>query len=763
MMNVGSILSEPRSTERLKGSTDEAIRFLKEFDPTGWHNLVVINPEGGDLEGRTFAPNSENAVRKFIEEYNGRWNIYYSVNEPKPNSPNKKLKKKNIGRIRAVHLDLDAPNDARQDPAGLSELKATIKSTIDAIERNAAAPEIGAIIDSGGGFNVLWFLDEKLPAPENTEAVEAQNYGLLKLFGADPGTHNIDRLLRLPGTVNLPNKIKRKRGRQISVSKLVNIYPSDPTDLDDLAAWVAPVAPKREADAPTAVAIELDMDAIKECATFDDLPEDLRERFHEACEKDPKLQRLWGGDSSVLGKDKSGSGFSLELAARLKQLGGFTATEFGMLVHVWDYSSADKDKINARYIERAWTRSRDPGPSAEDEFEPLPPLSMQWVQSLSTENIKPREWIAGTFAAARNVTGLIAPGGAGKTTFLIALALAVATGRDDIIGMPVHKKGRVLLWNQEDEKDELQRRLVAAAAHFNIPESEVIDKILIGSGVDRRLVIDKRVGDRIVASKDATEIEEAIKTAGDICLAIFDPLVELHSADENNNGEMAAVTGIFREIAVRTNCAVVLAHHTRKPPNAANRESYAGNMDAARGAGSINFAARIVCTLYTVDPNTAKAYGIAEGDCRLYVRLDDAKANMSLLSGDPRFFKRESVLIDGFGGDPVGVLRPVKLARRLRSTETKAEDDARTREAVVALLHRAEGHRMAVTTIADDLIDTGVAEDMSSDTLQKRLKTMFENPQTYENGYVIRSETCSVKGKPGRSALLILEIAESSK
>jgi hypothetical protein len=40
-------------------------------------------------------------------------------------------------------------------------------------------------------------------------------------LGAKAGTQNIDRILRLPGTINLPNKAKLKAGRTACPTKLI--------------------------------------------------------------------------------------------------------------------------------------------------------------------------------------------------------------------------------------------------------------------------------------------------------------------------------------------------------------------------------------------------------------------------------------------------------------------------------------------------------------------------------------------------------------
>jgi hypothetical protein len=277
-----------------------------------------------------------------------------------------------------------------------------------------------------------------------------------------------------------------------------------------------------------------------------------------------------------------------------------------------------------------------------------------------------------------------------------------------------------------------------------------------------RVDVARKDGDCVLRSRDAIDVEAFI-TDNEIGLAIFDPFVELHPVNENDNVEIAAVGRIFRRIAVNGGCSVVLAHHTRKPPNAANRESYAGDMDAGRGAGALNGVARMVATLYTVDPATGKKYGLSEADARSHVRFDDAKANLALVSGEPRFFRREGVTIGGFGGEEVGVLRPVTLSRVRSSTESKADDDAKTRSAVAGLLRSVEGRRMAITAIAGNLMDSGTVELVSLDALRKRLTEMFKKPQEYENGDVVRGFNGTIKGKTGRSMQLILDVAEKRK
>ena len=56
---------------------------------------------------------------------------------------------------------------------------------------------------------------------EDVAEIEDRNKALAAKLGTTRGTHNVDRLLRLPGTINHPNAAKRKKGRVACVSSIV--------------------------------------------------------------------------------------------------------------------------------------------------------------------------------------------------------------------------------------------------------------------------------------------------------------------------------------------------------------------------------------------------------------------------------------------------------------------------------------------------------------------------------------------------------------
>ena len=127
----------------------------------------------------------------------------------------KKATKGDIAAIEYLHVDAD-PN-ADETP---EQFKARLSPQFSTC---ASPPTF--VIDSGNGVQPLWRLDTpvKLNGAAEIDDIELRNFALAQTFGADPSTRNVDRILRLPGTVNWPNKKKLNAGRVPCPSSVIAV------------------------------------------------------------------------------------------------------------------------------------------------------------------------------------------------------------------------------------------------------------------------------------------------------------------------------------------------------------------------------------------------------------------------------------------------------------------------------------------------------------------------------------------------------------
>lgn len=314
-----------------------------------------------------------------------------------------------------------------------------------------------------------------------------------------------------------------------------------------------------------------------------------------------------------------------------------------------------------------------------DDKLPPPPLVIEWEDGASAAMIPRRRWLVGSFAIRGHLTVLVAPPGAGKSTLGIALAVAGVTGRGEIVGETVHETIKAWVWNNEDDRNELRRRLAAIMQQWNVAPSDLRGKLGLNSGSERPLVIAKATKDgAVVRLPDIEAIIDRVRLEG-IGLLIVDPFVETHEVDENNNAQIKAVAAMWREVARRGDCAVVIVHHTGKPPSA-SPDAWTGSLSASRGASSLGGVARIMRTLFAMSQSDADKFGLDADERRLWVRLDDAKANLSLASGSARWFKRVSITIAN--GEEVGALVPGDPAARNDERDFDPALDARVEAAI---------------------------------------------------------------------------------
>jgi hypothetical protein len=370
-----------------------------------------------------------------------------------------------------------------------------------------------------------------------------------------------------------------------------------------------------------------------------------------------------------------------------------------------------------------------------------------------------RPWIIPGFACRGRVTMLAGPGGVSKSTYYLMVAVAVASGRNDICGYAVPKPGRVWVWNQEDDLQEMQRRIAAIMHAFEVSWDDLTDengelRLFVSSGVETPLILATRRDYGVVATAQVGEIIAEVQ-ANKIGTLILDPLVEFHEASENDNVQMRAVVGQVRRIAQEGNCATLLATHTRKPSQASS-DGFAGEMDAARGASAQLGVVRVGATIFSMSPKDAKSYLLPSGKTyRDFVRLDIAKNNLAPVLPEPIWFQREGVMIGGGferNGESVGLLRPVTLVKKAGDKTTSAAPHLPT---VLASIIANKLSRERWWKLSDVLAAATPEQSALFGTAKHRaalIDSAFDSNTecTTDSGKLARTE--SAPGKPPRSA-----------
>lgn len=259
-------------------------------------------------------------------------------------------------------------------------------------------------------------------------------------------------------------------------------------------------------------------------------------------------------------------------------------------------------------------------PPPEDEAELLPfPASEITLEEWTT--IPPREKVYGHFLFRKFISALGAPGGAGKTAYAFVIAFAVATWRT-LLGEKVYESGGVWIYNLEDPRTELLRRVKAAALAHGITYPEVASRLFLDSGRDRPLVIAQKMKDGTVLAWPQVPALIAEIKRREVRLLIVDPFVRSHRVEENHNDEIDFVAALWASVADQADCAILLVHHFKKG-------GMSGDAAAFRGASALIDASRAAVTLTTMSADEADKLGVTAKDRWQYVRVDNAKLNLA--------------------------------------------------------------------------------------------------------------------------------------
>lgn len=330
---------------------------------------------------------------------------------------------------------------------------------------------------------------------------------------------------------------------------------------------------------------------------------------------------------------------------------------------------------------------------ALDEFEPVPPsveaddapappriiaTPFQWVDA---NLIPPREWLFGTHLIRKFVSLTVSPGGLGKSSLALVEALSLSSGRALFPDMALHEPDpvRVWYWNGEDPNEETRRRVAAACLHYRLRAEDFASRFFADSGREQTITLGAIIKGEIDLDESLFDSIEQTMIDNAIDVLVLDPFVSAHRMGENDNNAIDAVIKRLGRLAERTNAAIEVVHHVRKPSSGSTAQT---DVNDARGASALLGGVRSARVLNVMSEDIAQAAGVPS-DLRLrHFSVSDGKANMAPKADDVRWRFLESICLGNATAtrkaDNVGVVRYYELpeSAKVAVDMTRAQDIA---------------------------------------------------------------------------------------
>jgi AAA domain len=441
------------------------------------------------------------------------------------------------------------------------------------------------------------------------------------------------RIMRLAGTVNYPTLPKKQeRGYVPELVKLVRkeVAPYKVDRLTGLGA-TAPVPPGATVDLGD---------------TWDDFIKELKDGQGRTDEDILALLNKVGGPAK----------WHVPMLSVVATLIGRGWTDFQIKGFCAPYADGgiddgDVDKLIETGRKKFDKPNGPEGTIAKAKPAPKPIHATPYVWK-DPGAIPQRDWVYGRTLIRKIVSATISPGGIGKSSLIAAEALAMVSGKA-LLGVELDTSLRVWLWNLEDPQEETERKIQAAALHYELSPDDIGDRLLVDSGRDQKLVIatTTRDGAMIVQPVVDSLVSEIIAHGVDVL--VIDPFVSCHEVAENDNSAMDMVVKEWGRVAERGNCAVHLVHHTRKMGDAVEVTT-----ESSRGGSSQTDAVRVVRVVNRMTKEQAKEIGI--DNPRSYFRTLNDKGNFAPPVDKSDWFELVSVNLGngpmGMDGDSVGVV-----------------------------------------------------------------------------------------------------------
>jgi len=325
------------------------------------------------------------------------------------------------------------------------------------------------------------------------------------------------------------------------------------------------------------------------------------------------------------------------------------------------------------------------------------------------EAIPRRQWLYDRHLIRGFVSATVAASGVGKSTLKFAECLSMVSARALLHGAAPSASLNVWIWNGEDPREELERRIAAAAKHYSLTQDDCAGSLFVDSGRDQTIVIAETTRTGTLIVRPVVDAIKAELKRRKIDVLIVDPFVSSHRVSENDNNAIDAVAREWAGIANDAQCAIELVHHSRKTGGGEV------TIEDARGASALIAASRSARVINPMSPDEAARAGV--DNPRAYFRSDNGKSSMSPPSDKATWFRLVSVDIGNASedepGDHVGVVEAWTWPDPLDEVSVH---DLRAVQAIVA------GGSWRANIQAADWVGHAVAQALRLDASNKQHK-----------------------------------------
>ena len=244
---------------------------------------------------------------------------------------------------------------------------------------------------------------------------------------------------------------------------------------------------------------------------------------------------------------------------------------------------------------------------------------------------------------AGTVGMIAAPGGTGKTFWMLQTAISIASYTQRIpffggVWEPSEYSGRVVLLLAEDPLEILTHRVRAISkwlsSGYDIPQ--LIEDLEGSLEVHSLIGYQPCLIDYDGKANEAW-IQMVKKTADGTRLLCIDPLRRWHRGNEIDNGVMTYLIQILEEIARGTGCTILFSHHVNK---LSMLMGTGGDQTAARGASALSDGVRWQLNMRKMSKEEAMQVGVNEHMRGQFVQMEISKSNYGI-TNEPVWLRRE--------------------------------------------------------------------------------------------------------------------------